>query len=86
MILCVNSFRIAYIVNATNHAEQLIRITAPYMSEKELLFRQSQLSQVGTRNDYIKLISDLKSIATTNHLFKPEFNSVGFLKLDDLSL
>jgi hypothetical protein len=73
MIFFVNLFRISYIVRASNHADQLLRIVAPYISLEERLRYQSQLAQVASRKDYVYLVNTLRSIAAAQHATVPEF-------------
>ena len=73
MIFFVSFFRISYIVRASNYADQLARITAPYFSEEDRLMVQSELAQVETREDYIRLVERLRKVASENNASVPDF-------------
>jgi hypothetical protein len=73
MIFFVSFFRISYIVRASNYADQLARVTAPYVSERDRLMIQSELAQVETREDYVRLVYKLRKIASENDASVPDF-------------
>ena len=73
MIFFVNLYRITYIVRASNHADQMLRITAPYVSNEQRLLQHSKLAQVRNRDDYVRLLTELNTIAETNVAAVPEF-------------
>ena len=74
MIFFVHLFRVSYVVRAANFAEQLLRITSPYVSDQERELHQSELAQVSTREEYVLLVSKLSRIAKQNNASVPEFS------------
>lgn len=74
MVFFVSFFRINYIVRASNYAGQLQRITAPYVSESDRMMLDSELAQVKTRDDYVRLIDKLRKVASRNNVSIPEFD------------
>jgi hypothetical protein len=73
MIFCVNLFRVTYTAQAATYAEQLLQITDPYETERDRLLFRSELSQISSRDDYVRLVNKLKSIAASHNLKIPEF-------------
>ena len=74
MIFFVGLFRVGYTVRASNYADQLIRITNPYVTEQDRLIHESQLAQISTREDYVQIITKLRKIAAINKTSIPEFS------------
>ena len=73
MFFFVSFFRISYIVRASSFAEQLLQITAPYVEENDRLMHKSELAQVETREDFIRIVEKLKKIASENNASVPDF-------------
>lgn len=65
--------RTAYINRAANYFEQLTAITAPYLTESERLQFRSRFAQVATREQYLALVSELRSVAKSNRANVPDF-------------
>jgi len=70
----VSYFRINYVVRASSHVEQLLHITAPFMSEQSRLMHRSELAQIKTKEDYVALVNNLRNIAFVNNVPAPEFS------------
>lgn len=73
MIFFVSLYRVSYIIRASNYADQLLRITSPYVSEKDILLLQSELAQISNKSDYVLITNKLKHIASENKISVPRF-------------
>ncbi|MBB3020665.1 hypothetical protein FHR70_003751 [Microvirga lupini] len=71
--LFVNFARDTYAVRAANHLVQVQTIVAPYVDERTRLELASRSAQIQNRDDYVKLLNEIDTIATKNKLYTPKF-------------
>ncbi len=72
--LMIGAVRLTYIVRAANHLEQCQRIVAPYMTEIERLAMRSQVALISSRDDYIRTLTEVSSIAKRQAISLPDFD------------
>lgn len=63
-----------YIVSAVLHFEQLLEICAPYLEENKMKLLSSKFAQIKNRNEYERIIFELRSIAEENGQSVPKFD------------
>lgn len=63
-----------YINDSISYFEELLTICKPYMGQKSYDLLMSSFAQIKTKEDYIKIIHELKEIAQKNQIVTREFN------------
>jgi hypothetical protein len=66
--------RAEYIISAGLHFEQLIAISAPYLPDRKEMQLVSEFAQIKNRNDYERIILELRSVAEKNGQSVPKFD------------
>ena len=72
--MTVFSFQINYMVRASSYVVQMETIIAPYIPEQKRLILQSQAAQVASKDDFVKVLSEMQLIAKQNGAVIPEFS------------
>lgn len=62
-----------YVNNAITYFNQCLAICSPYMSNEAVLVFKSKFAQINSKEAYVDLIHELKSIADSNNLSMPYF-------------
>ncbi|WP_284336584.1 hypothetical protein [Comamonas sp. NoAH] len=71
MLLLV--YRVAYVNRAANYFERLSHIVAPLQTDLQRVQVRSQFAQVTTREEFVKVIDGMRSLARANNLKVPDF-------------
>ncbi len=74
LILIVQNTRTIYISRAANNMEQLMRVVAPYQTERARLIIISRFSAMTSKQEYILISNELKDLARKNGMRIPEFD------------
>lgn len=74
MILMIQCFRIMYIVRASNHLDQMMRIISPYASEEQILLLDSHIARMKTRDEYLTVADELHAMSKSQGITPPIFN------------
>lgn len=70
----VQANQLAYVNRAVTHAQQLLTIVDPYVSDDQRLLFRSRFAQVSSREEYAQLTAEMESICRTKSLRVPEFS------------
>lgn len=70
----VQANQMAYVSKAITHFHVLLRVASPYLGEDQRLQYQSRFSQVSSKEDYEKLITELSTLCKARSLKIPEFS------------
>ena len=73
-ILAVNTARLSYIIQASNYLEQCERVVAPAIPLDQRLLIASAVAQIRSKDDFLKIVDRLHTIAKSNNLNLPEFS------------
>jgi hypothetical protein len=71
--LFIISNRQIYVIRASAYANQLQRIAAPFLTDKQILVYSSSFAQAQTRSDYVELVEDLRRVISNNKAIDPGF-------------
>lgn len=71
--LFIISNRQIYVIRASAYANQLQKIAAPFLTDKQILVYSSSLAQVQTRSGYVELVEDLRRVISGNKAIDPGF-------------
>jgi hypothetical protein len=66
--------RVTYIGHAVAYYEQLIAIATPYLTDDKEKRTASEFAQIKTRNDYERIILELRSVVEMNGQSVPQFD------------
>ena len=66
--------KIKYVGSAVAYYDQLTAIAAPYLSDAKAKLTDSEFAQIKNRNDYDRIILELRSVAQKNGQSVPEFD------------
>lgn len=72
--LIVQNVRTEYVASAAAHFEQLYAIAAPALDEAEEEAIRSRFYQIDGREDYARIIGELRAVATRNKFRVPSFS------------
>lgn len=75
-IFSLNLAKDTYINDATTYYEQILSITAPYISSEEYLQTKSEFAQIKNKADYQSVIKKLELMASEHNLEIPKFSFV----------
>jgi len=77
-MIFVNHFvaqaRLSYISSADAHYHQVMRLVAPYLEPREPVEFESNFAQIGSRDDYVKMLSMLESRCKAHGRTVPKFD------------
>jgi len=73
-ILLVGVARLSYIIRASNYLEQCERVVAPALTPDQRVLIASRVAQIQSKQDFIKIVEELRRTARTNNLILPEFS------------
>lgn len=65
-------FLTLFMTNRINDFEQLVSITAPYLDDAQLKKVKSEFGQIHRRDDYEKLMRELRGVAHSNGAYLPD--------------
>jgi hypothetical protein len=71
--LFISQARLSYVNSADAHYRQMIRIAAPYMNTSEAAQIESDFAQIGSRQEYVSVLSRLEGIARDHGRNVPGF-------------
>jgi hypothetical protein len=74
MTLIVSAARLAYVDSADTHYHQVLRLVSPYLDAHEILQVDSDFSQIGSREDYVKLLTNLEQPCRSHGRTVPQFD------------
>ena len=66
--------RLTYADLAVNHYHQVLRVAAPYLDAHEQALVESQFAQLGSREDYVKVLSKLEDECKAHGQTVPKFD------------
>lgn len=66
--------KLNYVNSADSHYHQVLRVVSPYLNDHERAMVESDFAQVGSREDYIKVLSRLEKLAKDNGRTVPQFD------------
>jgi hypothetical protein len=66
--------RFGYISQATSHYHQVLRLASPYLDAREQAQAESDFAQIGSRDDYVKLLARLESECKAHGRTVPKFD------------
>jgi hypothetical protein len=66
--------RLSYISSADTHYHQVLRLALPYLDEREQVQVESDFAQIGSREDYVRLLSRLEGHCKANGRTIPKFD------------
>jgi hypothetical protein len=66
-------FRTSFITRGSNHLEQTVKIISPYIDSEERVRFQSKCALIQSREDFITIQNEAKSIAAKNSVTLPTF-------------
>ena len=71
--LFIISNREIYVIRASAYANQLQKIAATFLTDKQILVYSSSFAQAQTRSDYVELVEDLREVISNNKAIDPGF-------------
>lgn len=72
--LLVSLTKQSYVSSADAYYHQLVRSASPYLDAKELAAIESDFAQLGSREDYVRLMSKLESLCKAHGRTVPAFD------------
>jgi hypothetical protein len=66
--------RETYVNSADAHYHQVMRVDSPYLDAHEETEIESAFAQIGSRDDYVRLVSQLESQCEAHGQKVPQFN------------
>ena len=75
-IISLNLVKETYINDAITYYEQMLSITAPYLSSEEYIQIESEFAQIKNKSDYQFVVRKLELTASEHDLETPEFSFI----------
>ena len=66
--------KLNYVDSADSHYHQVLRVVSPYLNDHERAMTESDFAQIGSREDYVKVLSKLEKLAKDNGRTVPAFD------------
>jgi hypothetical protein len=70
----LNNVKFEYVNSADVHYHQVLRLASPYLDAHELAEIESDFAELGSREDYVKLLSRLESLCKAHGRRVPQFD------------
>jgi hypothetical protein len=70
----VSMARLSYVNSAEVHYHHVLRIALPFLDGREQVEVESDFAQIGSRDDYVKVLSRLESLCKTHGRTVPKFD------------
>lgn len=74
ILTVIMAAQVSYVNSAVTHYEKLVKISAPYMAQNEILTINSRFTLIQSREDYIAVTAKLDSIIRYNGIVPPTFS------------